>query len=40
MYMLILDICSEHASLLYILESVTHLDSHIICMHYYGKDYH
>jgi hypothetical protein len=37
MYMLIPKIYSEHVSLLYVLESATHLVSHTIGMHYYGK---
>jgi hypothetical protein len=40
MYMLILEICSEHASLLYVLENATHFGSYTICTHYYGKDHH
>jgi hypothetical protein len=40
MYMLIPEICSEHAYLLYVVESATHLGSHTICMHYYRKDHH
>jgi hypothetical protein len=40
MYMLILEICSEHACHLYVLESAAHLDSCTICTHYYGKDHH
>jgi hypothetical protein len=40
MDMLIPEICSEHASLLYVLECVTHLGSHTICMHYYRNDHH
>jgi hypothetical protein len=37
MYMLIPKICSEHVSLLYVLESAAHLGSHTICMHCYKK---
>jgi hypothetical protein len=33
MYMLIPEIYSEHASLLYVLESAAHLGSHTICTH-------
>jgi hypothetical protein len=40
MYMLIPKICSEHAYLLYVLESAIHLVSHTIYMHYYEKDHH
>jgi hypothetical protein len=40
MYMLIPEICSEHTSLLYVLESVTHLGSHTIYTHCYGKNHH
>jgi hypothetical protein len=37
MYMLISEICSNHVSHLYVLESAAHLDSRIICTHYYEK---
>jgi hypothetical protein len=37
-YMLIPEICSEHASLLYVLESATHLGSHTIYTHSYRKE--
>jgi hypothetical protein len=40
MYILILEICSEHASHLYVLESAAHLGSRTIYTHYYGKDHH
>jgi hypothetical protein len=40
MYMLISEICSEHASHLYILASVAHVGSRTICSHCYEKDYH
>jgi hypothetical protein len=40
MYMLIPEIFSEHASHLYVLESVAHLGSLTICMHSYGKGHH
>jgi hypothetical protein len=38
--MLIPEICSEHASHLYVLENSTHLGSRTICTHYYGNDHH
>jgi hypothetical protein len=40
MYMLIPEICSEHAYHIYILASAVHLGSPIICSHYYEKDHH
>jgi hypothetical protein len=40
MYMLIPEIYSKHASLLYVLESATHHGSHTICTHCYEKDHH
>jgi hypothetical protein len=39
MYMLILEICSEHVTHLYILESANHLGSRTICTHCYEKDH-
>jgi hypothetical protein len=35
--MLIPEICSEYAYLLYVFESTAHLGSHIICTHCYKK---
>jgi hypothetical protein len=40
MYILISEICSEHAYHLYVLESAAHLGSRTICTHYYRKDNH
>jgi hypothetical protein len=40
MYMLIPEICSEHESLLCVLESAAHLGTHTICTHCYEKDHH
>jgi hypothetical protein len=40
MYMLIPEICIEHASHLYVLESATHFDSCTISTHGYENDHH